>query len=567
MAIWYRTGTVSVTNGSTNVTGAGTDFIGNVRIGDGFVGPDGKLYEIAGINSATSLTLASVYTGASASNQVYAIVPTQGLTKDLASRVVNLINSYQTVRDGIGAGLLPEGTALTPALRFASDADTGLYLSGTNALSLSAGGVPCVTINAAATDSVRTTIRAGDPQINRGLAITTPGVANGERSVIEYYATFNTAGHADKLPRRVADISAGFASGWGSQYLAFHVGQAVNDAKAPTPERMRLTAEGRCLLGGESVAGVSGYAPPGLSVQRQDDASVELVTRHDGGFSPFLFFTKQNTNGGAIAAGSAIGSVSFCTPGGDGVNRVLSYITTYCPVGPAADDVVPEGYMQFGLRNTSGGVAYVLRLQNKYGAAPTATFDANVIPSADNARSLGTADKRWTVVYSTTGAINTSDARLKTPVRAMTDAEIAAAKALADEIGIYQWLDAIATKGADKARLHVGVTVQRVIEIMQQHDLDPMRYAFVCYDAHPERVRYESEEVEVEVQEQTGVDPSGNPVVETVKRIETRTREVVEPASDVYSLRHDQLLLFIGRGMAERTQRIEERLAALEAAR
>ena len=33
---WYKTGTVSVTNGSTTVTGTGTDFITAVRAGDGF---------------------------------------------------------------------------------------------------------------------------------------------------------------------------------------------------------------------------------------------------------------------------------------------------------------------------------------------------------------------------------------------------------------------------------------------------------------------------------------------------------------------------------------------------
>ena len=40
---WYRTGTVTVTNGSATVTGAGTDFVSNTQIGECFLGPDGRV--------------------------------------------------------------------------------------------------------------------------------------------------------------------------------------------------------------------------------------------------------------------------------------------------------------------------------------------------------------------------------------------------------------------------------------------------------------------------------------------------------------------------------------------
>src|SRR3546814_4573132 len=66
---WYKTGTVSVTNGSVNVVGAGTAFIENVLAGDAFRGPDDRVYEVAAVVSATQLTLASNYGGATAAGQ------------------------------------------------------------------------------------------------------------------------------------------------------------------------------------------------------------------------------------------------------------------------------------------------------------------------------------------------------------------------------------------------------------------------------------------------------------------------------------------------------------------
>jgi len=101
----------------------------------------------------------------------------------------------------------------------------------------------------------------------------------------------------------------------------------------------------------------------------------------------------------------------------------------------------------------------------------------------DAGTTLGYASYRWGQIYSSVGSISTSDARDKTSVTALTADEIQASKLLAKEIGTYQWLASIEEKGADNARHHVGMTVQRAIEIMESCNLDPMRYGFICYDA------------------------------------------------------------------------------------
>jgi len=145
---WYRAGTVALTNGSATVTGTGTAFIANAQIGEGFLGPDGRTYEITNIASDTSLTISPAYLGSTASGQAYAIAPLRGRIADLIAETSNLLATFASVRDGIGAGLFPDGTVSLPALRFAADQDTGLVRIGSNAMALVCGGTTSAIIEA-----------------------------------------------------------------------------------------------------------------------------------------------------------------------------------------------------------------------------------------------------------------------------------------------------------------------------------------------------------------------------------------------------------------------------------
>jgi hypothetical protein len=160
-------------------------------------------------------------------------------------------------------------------------------------------------------------------------------------------------------------------------------------------------------------------------------------------------------------------------------------------------------------------------------ATGDAEFGGGVRPITDGAQILGAAGRRWSVVYASTGTINTSDAREKTSVRALSTAEVEAAKELSAEIGAFKFVSAIAAKGEANARSHIGMTVQRAIEIMEAHGLDPFAYGFICYDEWPATAATEA--------------------------------EPARPAGNRYSFRPDELLLFLARGF-------EARLAALEAA-
>lgn len=102
-------------------------------------------------------------------------------------------------------------------------------------------------------------------------------------------------------------------------------------------------------------------------------------------------------------------------------------------------------------------------------------------PGADNTYAFGSAGRRPTELFAVTDVINTSDANLKTELREMSESEYNVGIELADNIGVYQWLDMVKKKG-DGAREHVGLTVQYAISVMEKHGLDPFKKAFICFD-------------------------------------------------------------------------------------
>lgn len=134
---WYRTGTVALTNGSKTVTGAGTSFLANVKAGDIFVGPDAALYEVGSVDSVSSLTLGTPYTGATNAAAAYVIVPTTINLKALAQQVADLITLYNTVPANVTGAQEAAAAAATSETNAASSA-THAATSETNAASSAA---------------------------------------------------------------------------------------------------------------------------------------------------------------------------------------------------------------------------------------------------------------------------------------------------------------------------------------------------------------------------------------------------------------------------------------------
>jgi endosialidase-like protein len=169
-------------------------------------------------------------------------------------------------------------------------------------------------------------------------------------------------------------------------------------------------------------------------------------------------------------------------------------------------------------------------------------------PQADNAMSLGFSGKRFSVVWAGTGTINTSNAVEKTPITPFNSSHITVGLRLVDEVGMYQWLREVDNKGPDVARIHIGTTVQRAIEIFEEEGVDPFRFGAICMDEW---------EARTEILEAEEVDAEGNVLKAAV------TQEI--PAGRTYGFRDHQLQYLMLAAMAWRQKSIEQRLDALEA--
>lgn len=155
---WYKSGTVSVTQNSNAVIGAGTAFIANSRVGDAFRGPDGGWYEVINIASDTALSISPNYQGSTNVSGVYALAPMQGYVKDSADALRALVNQFGGVLAVLGE--TPTTAGVRSALNLTST--DGLPEGLTNKY-MSAGGVRGITLTGldvltpgavAATDSI-----------------------------------------------------------------------------------------------------------------------------------------------------------------------------------------------------------------------------------------------------------------------------------------------------------------------------------------------------------------------------------------------------------------------------
>lgn len=145
---WYGSGAVAVTANSATVTGTGTAFSANSRVGDAFRGPDGLWYEVTNIASATVLSIKPNYQGATASGQAYAIAPMQGYVKESADRLRQFVDQYGVALGNL-AGWATAASADEALTALGFSASGKVLASGTPAQGLQALGALSTTGTAA----------------------------------------------------------------------------------------------------------------------------------------------------------------------------------------------------------------------------------------------------------------------------------------------------------------------------------------------------------------------------------------------------------------------------------
>lgn len=169
-------------------------------------------------------------------------------------------------------------------------------------------------------------------------------------------------------------------------------------------------------------------------------------------------------------------------------------------------------------------------------------------PYADNVATCGTASIRTKEYFGVSGAINTSDAREKTPPEIISDAMLDAADDIS--ISVWRWISAVALKGEESARWHFGPIAQQVRDAFSKHGLNGCDYGLLCYDEWEDQFEDVTKDV---IQE----DGSIIPVVTGEKRL-------VIAAGNRWGIRPDQCLWLKMAATERRCARIEDRLRQLE---
>lgn len=193
---------------------------------------------------------------------------------------------------------------------------------------------------------------------------------------------------------------------------------------------------------------------------------------------------------------------------------------------------------------------YCPAADNKY-----AVLGGTLRPGSDGVYTMGIPSLRWSVVYASTGTINTSDARAKQNVAEITDEVLNAW----GDVEFRQFLfgDAVESKGSS-ARLHTGVVAQQVLEVFAARGLDASLYGLLCYDEWEDI--YEEELI---VDSEAVIDEKGNEVTPQQSHTEKR---LICAAGNRYGIRYEEALCVEAAYQRRRADKLEARIAALEAA-
>ena len=125
----YSTGTVSISNGSSTLTGTGTNW-SNIPVGDGVLfgsslnpSSNGTWYTVQSVNSSTSITLTANYTGTTLTNSAYLLAIPMGAPAG------NGISTYYT---GINESRMSYLVSGSPSVAAGTASMNSYYLRGTN---------------------------------------------------------------------------------------------------------------------------------------------------------------------------------------------------------------------------------------------------------------------------------------------------------------------------------------------------------------------------------------------------------------------------------------------------
>lgn len=292
----------------------------------------------------------------------------------------------------------------------------------------------------------------------------------------------------------------------------------------------------------------------------QSDASNALTTAKAAQ-------TAVGTPVQASAAGMIGGYVAYDASNGNARIEAITPATPWVPIAAALNmnasaSATVSSFCQFVI-NSSNGTAVVSGLINisansagtKLGYSFGNTW-SNIGPDTDGGMDLAASSQAFNNCYLKTAPTVTSDANQKTIIGSLADVSYADGQKLLEaadvvDAKVYKLNAAIAEKGADNARLHIGYIAQEWEAALASVGLDADKMGLLI--SYPL----------TEQKEESAVDAEGK----------TLTHYVTVPVYEAdgktqklgYSLRYDELQCLLLEARKQKQIALEARIAALEA--
>lgn len=230
------------------------------------------------------------------------------------------------------------------------------------------------------------------------------------------------------------------------------------------------------------------------------------------------------------------GAANWKAGGGVTGSQIVSQVQ-----GNVSSGIVPTN-LRFHTMNAAGALA------GRWIIDPDGTFR----PFTNAVNDFGSAAYKPNNIFAVNGTIQTSDSRYKTPKEDISQAEIAVASTLTPLICKFKLLSAVEQKG-EAARYHFGVIAQDVIATFESQGLDAMKYGVICHESWEAKP-------EVWITTEDILDEEGA----LIKAGETYLDEPSREAGDMYSVRYDELSVFVTAGLSAKLDSLVSRLEKLE---
>lgn len=212
-------------------------------------------------------------------------------------------------------------------------------------------------------------------------------------------------------------------------------------------------------------------------------------------------------------------------------------------------------------------------IYNAGGSTRTHTFAQSVVPNVTASWSLGLSSLTWKDVFTQNAVTVVSDETRKTDIQSIPE-ELLDAWEFVD-FQMWKLKAAVAEKGEEAARYHVGWIAQRVRDVLTECGLDWTRYGLITYekwDAREEVIASWDDEYAIIPGTPAIYDEEGILLQDEVPETQVLVREagsmVVQEAmeaGEIYMLRMEECMVVEAAYQRRRMDRIEAAISALKA--